>query len=86
MGLSAMCGVSLSFRQFHERICRGHSCNDEIWRKEVGYRPDDKDSGFKRWLELTGNREENHIAEFQLVVYGQVLQLKPVEPMQLQLF
>ncbi|HTJ77705.1 MAG TPA: hypothetical protein VL357_01795 [Rariglobus sp.] len=25
------------------------------WMIEVGYRPDDKDMGFRRWQELTGS-------------------------------
>jgi len=72
---------NLSFQEFYERISYGHNNPDEQWRKEVGYRPDDKDSGFKRWLELTNNNESDYIDEFRKVVYGnqRVAQEQPMQ-------
>lgn len=62
--------MNLTFEQFNKRIGFGHYENDEAWRSEVGYRPNDKDSGFKRWLELTDNCADDYIDEFRRVVYG----------------
>ena len=66
-----------TFIEFHNRISSGHFSDDEQWRSEVGYRPDDKDGGFKRWLELTGNKAEDFLNEFRLAVYGET---KPKAP------
>lgn len=61
-----------SFKDFHARIMRGYEkgVDDSAWRTEVGYRPEDKDSGFKRWLELTNNKMDDYLVEFRTVVYG----------------
>lgn len=44
--------------------------DDSAWRAKVGYRPEDKDSGFKRWLELTNNKMDDYLVEFRTIVYG----------------
>ena len=77
--------MDMTFEIFHKRITSGHSSPDESWRNEVGYRPDDKDGGFKRWLELTGNIESNHIQEFRRAVYGDN-SLDEYGPVQLTIF
>jgi hypothetical protein len=61
--------VDLTFTEFHDRISFGHNSPDEEWRNTVGYRPKDKDGGFKRWLELTGNNASTYINEFKKAVY-----------------
>lgn len=63
--------MSLTFYEFNKRICLGHDADDSKWRNDVGYRPSDKDGGFKRWLELTGNSMTDWLDEFRRVVYGE---------------
>ena len=77
----------MSFQEFHERICNGYYSDDKEWRKEVGYRPDDKDGGFRRWLELTGNKEADFLSEFRIAVYRDSTPKAPPKikvPMQLE--
>lgn len=64
--------MNLSFTEFYNRISDGHYSDDSAWRKEVGYRPEDKDSGFTRWLELTGNKASDFMQEFRSAVYSGV--------------
>lgn len=76
-----------TFQEFHERICNGYYSDDEEWRREVGYRPDDKDGGFRRWLELTGNKAEDFLSEFKRAVYRDCTPKAPAKkivPMQLE--
>lgn len=65
--------TNLSYKEFHARIIHGHKngIDDSAWRENIGYSPSDKDSGFKRWLELTGNKSDDFISEFKAVVYGE---------------
>ena len=71
--------TTLTFEEFYKRIAYGHNNDDSKWRDEVGYRPADKDSGFRRWLELTGNKMDECLDEFSRVVYGDHLQQKEIK-------
>ncbi len=62
-----------TFKEFNARISYGDQkgVDDSAWRAEVGYRPDDKDGGFTRWLEITGKEEnEATLRDFREVVCG----------------
>jgi hypothetical protein len=51
--------MNLTYEQFRARLCEEMSKTKgdtfTPWMIEVGYRPDDKDMGFRRWQELTGS-------------------------------
>ena len=76
-----------TFLEFHKRICDGHYSDDELWRKVIGYRPDDRDGGFRRWLEITGNKMEDFLNEFRAAAYRDSAPKAPPKisvPMQLE--
>ncbi len=62
---------SISFIDFHARIGECFYSGDESWLKTVGYREKDKDGGFRRWLEITGNNFDDQLDNFRSVVYGE---------------
>lgn len=74
-----------TFKEFNERVAIGYYIDDKAWRKEAGYRPEDKDSGFRRWLEITGNNKADYTTEFKAIVYGETPSEQDKKP-QLALF
>ncbi len=68
----------MTFKEFYDRLCLSFETNDKAWQKEMGYRPEDKDSGFSRWLEITGNKAQDFEDEFMRVVYW-ACNPKPIE-------
>ncbi len=56
--------AEMSYVEFRARLSLEitKSRTDTEWMKSVGYRPEDKDMGLRRWCELTGTTLEAAIA------------------------
>lgn len=66
--MNGMIDISvMSFPEFHAELVK-NLYNDQ-WLSDIGYRADDRDGGYRIWIEATGNNFDDNLSDFRRAVY-----------------
>ena len=69
--MNGMIDISaMSFPDFHAELVK--NLYNEQWLSDVGYRADDRDGGYRLWIEATGNDFDDNLSDFKRAVYREV--------------